>query len=76
MVRSFKAKEKDMRVITQEELASRTDFELAILFGMAAEELGRAEPGSPARQALIQSLQSISLERAARHRQNRTPGLL
>jgi hypothetical protein len=64
-----------MRVITQEELASRTDFELAILFGMAAEELGRAKPGSPARQALIHSLQNISQERAARHRQNRTPGL-
>ena len=64
-----------MRFITREDLASRTDFELAILFGLAAEDLGRAEPGSPARQALIQSLQNIGLERAARQRQNRTPGL-
>ena len=64
-----------MRVITQDELAGRTDFELAILFGLAAEELGRAKPGSPARQALIRSLQNIGLERAARQRQNRTPGL-
>jgi hypothetical protein len=64
-----------MRLISETDLASRTDLELAILFHMASQALGRTEPGSPARQAVIASLQNISRARRARHRQCRTPGL-
>jgi hypothetical protein len=63
-----------MRLITESELNDRTDFELAILFDMVAEALGRTEPGTPARRAIIASLQNISLARAALHGQCLTPG--
>ena len=63
-----------MRLITDSELASRTDLELALLFHMASQALGRTRPGSPGRQAVIASLQNISRARSVRHRQNRTPG--
>jgi hypothetical protein len=39
------------------------DAILAILFGMVAEALGRTRPGTPARRAVITSLQNISLAR-------------
>jgi hypothetical protein len=63
-----------MRLITENDLNGRTDFELAILFGMVAEALGRTKPGTPARRAIIASLQNISLARSAQHRQCLTPG--
>lgn len=64
-----------MRLITDSELANRTDLELAILFQIASEALGRTRPGSPERQTVVASLQNISRARSTRHRQNRTPGL-
>ena len=64
-----------MRPITDSELANRTDFELAILFQIASEALGRTRPGSPERQTVIASLQNIGRARSARHGQCRTPGL-
>jgi hypothetical protein len=63
-----------MRLITENDLNDRTDFELAILFGMVAEALGRTRPGTPARRAVITSLQNISLARSALYRQCLTPG--
>lgn len=39
-----------MRVITPNELAGRTDYEIAVLFHMASQALGRTVPGAPARQ--------------------------
>lgn len=64
-----------MRVVTPHELANRTDLEIAVLFHMASQALGRTMPGTPARQAVIASLQAISHARANRHRQGRAPGL-
>jgi hypothetical protein len=64
-----------MRLITDSELANRTDLELAILFQIASEALGRTRPGSPERQAAIASLQNIGRARSPRHRRCRTPGL-
>jgi hypothetical protein len=64
-----------MRLITDSELANRTDLELAILFQIASEALARTTPGSPERQTVIASLQNIGRARSARHRQCRTPGL-
>jgi hypothetical protein len=64
-----------VRLITDTDLASRTDVELAILFHMVSQALGRTKPGTPGRQTVIASLQNISQARAARHRQCRVPGL-
>jgi hypothetical protein len=64
-----------MRLITDSELANRTDLELAILFHVASQALGRTRPGSPERQAVIASLQNISRARSVRHKQCREPGL-
>ena len=46
-----------MRVITLNELNSRTDLEIAVLFHIASQALGRTTPGTPARRAVISSLQ-------------------
>ena len=48
-----------MRVITLNELTSRTDLEIAVLFHVASQALGRTTPGTPARRAVISSLQNI-----------------
>jgi hypothetical protein len=64
-----------MKLLTDTELARRSDCELAVLFQMAAEALARTAPDSPARRNVIASLQNISRERARRHLQGRTPGL-
>ena len=64
-----------MKVITLNELASRTDLEIAVLFHMASQALGRTTPGTPARRAVISSLQNISQARADRHKAGRGPGL-
>ena len=64
-----------MRVITLDELNSRTDLELAVLFHVTAQALASTTPGTPARRAVIDSLQNISQARADRHKAGRTPGL-
>jgi hypothetical protein len=64
-----------MRLITDTELSSRTDVELAVLFHMVAGALGHTAPGTPGRQAVIASLQNIGRARASRHRQCRVPGI-
>jgi hypothetical protein len=64
-----------MRVITLNELTGRTDLEIAVLFHVASQALGCTLPGTPARRAVIASLQNISEARAARHKAGRAPGL-
>lgn len=64
-----------MRVITLTELTNRTDLEIAVLFHMASQALGRTTPGTAGRQAVIASLQNIGQARAVRHRQCTAPGL-
>jgi hypothetical protein len=64
-----------MRVITLNELTGRTDLEIAVLFHVASQALGRTAPGTSARRAVISSLQNISQARAIRHREGRGPGL-
>ena len=64
-----------MKVITLNELTTRTDLELAVLFHMTAQALGRTAPGTPERRAVIDSLQNISEARADRHKAGRGPGL-
>jgi hypothetical protein len=63
-----------MRLITDTELTSRSDVELAVLFHMVSNALADARPGSPARRRVIASLQNISRARAGRHKQCRVPG--
>jgi hypothetical protein len=63
-----------MRLVTDTELSSRTDVELAVLFHMAAEALGCTASGTPERRTVIASLQNITRARAQRHRQCRVPG--
>ena len=55
-----------MKVITLNELTTRTDLELAVLFHIASQALGRTAPGTPVRRAVISSLQNISEARALR----------
>lgn len=64
-----------MRLISDTELASRTDLELAVLFQVASEALATAKPGTQERRDVIASLQNISRERARRHLHCRPPGL-
>jgi hypothetical protein len=64
-----------MRLITDIDLTSRTDAELAVLFHMAAQALAASDPGTPGRRAVIASLQNISKARSIRHRQHAVPGL-
>jgi hypothetical protein len=63
-----------MRLITDTELTSRTDVELAVLFQMAAEALATTIPGSPARNAVVASLQNISRAKAQRYYRRMAPG--
>ena len=49
-----------MRLITDTELTNRTDVELAVLFHMVANILGRTRPGTPERGRVIASLRNIS----------------
>ena len=63
-----------MRLITDTELTSRTDVELAVLFHMAAKELAQTKPGTPERRTIITSLQNISLARTDRQKQCTVPG--
>ena len=63
-----------MRLITDKELTSRTDVELAVLFQMVSNALAHAQPGSPGRRRVIASLQNISHEQAGRHKQCTVPG--
>ena len=57
-----------MRLISNTELASRTDAELAVLFHMVSNDLGRTKPGTLDRRKVIGSLQNISQARAVRHK--------
>jgi hypothetical protein len=63
-----------MRVITDNDLAARSDAELAVLFHMVSQALAVAEPNTDRRRRVIASLQNISRARAARHRQCMVPG--
>jgi len=63
-----------MKLITDIDLTSRTDAELAVLFHMASQALAVTDPGTPGRRSVIASLQSISRARAVRHLQCTVPG--
>lgn len=64
-----------MRLITNVELTSRTDSELAVMFHMVSGALAVYKPGSNERRKVISSLQNISIERTMRHRRCTAPGL-
>lgn len=64
-----------MNLITDYDLAGRTDVELALLFHMVSQALGHTRPGSPDRDKVIASLQNISRAKALRQAQCRVPGL-
>lgn len=64
-----------MRLITDNELTSRTDVELAVLFHVVSQALGSTKTGTPARRTVIASLQNISQARAARHYRYTAPGI-
>lgn len=57
-----------MRVITLNDLANRTDLEIAVLFHIASQALGGTVSGTAERQAVIASLQNISQARSRRAR--------
>jgi hypothetical protein len=63
-----------MRLITDTELAGRSDVELAVLFHMAAEALATTAPGTAARNAVIASLQNITRAKARRYYRRMAPG--
>ncbi|MBZ0138903.1 MAG: hypothetical protein K8H87_03905, partial [Pseudorhodoplanes sp.] len=65
----------DMRVITDNDLAARSDAELAVLFHVVSQALADSEPQTDKRRKVIASLQTISRARAARHYQCTAPGL-
>lgn len=65
----------DMRVITDNDLAARSDAELAVLFHVVSQALADSEPQTDKRRKVIASLQNISRARAARHYQCTAPGL-
>lgn len=52
-----------MRVITLNDLAKRTDLEIAVLFHVATQAVGGTIPGTPARDAVIVSLPNIDRAR-------------
>ena len=55
-----------MRVITDNDLAARSDAELAVLFHMVSQGLAAAEPHTDRRRRVIASLQNISRARGRR----------
>jgi hypothetical protein len=63
-----------MRVITDSDLAARSDAELAVLFHVVSQALGEAKPATERRKSVIASLQNISRARAAHHYQCKVPG--
>jgi hypothetical protein len=63
-----------MRVITDSDLAARSDAELAVLFHVVSQALAQAKPASEQRRSVVASLQNISRTRAARHHQCKVPG--
>lgn len=64
-----------MRPITDTDLSGRSDVELAVLFQVVSEALADTAPGTPERRTVIDSLQTISEARSARHRACAVPGL-
>lgn len=63
-----------MRVITDNDLAARSDAELAVLFHVVSQALATTQPLSDRRRRVIASLQTISRAKAARHYQCAVPG--
>lgn len=63
-----------MRMISNTELTSRTDSELAILFSMVSKQLAVAKAGTPERRKVIASLQNISIAQRQRHQKLAAPG--
>ena len=63
-----------MKTISETDLTSRTDSELAVLFHEVSNALAQTKPGSIERREVIASLQNISRERSVRHRRNKMPG--
>lgn len=63
-----------MRVITDNDLATRSDAELAVLFHMVSQVLATTEPQSDRRRRVVASLQNISRAKAVRHKQCTVPG--
>lgn len=63
-----------MRVITDNDLAARSDSELAVLFHVVSQALTQAQPATEQRKRVIASLQNISRARAVRHYQCKVPG--
>lgn len=65
--RGLEQKEKTtMRLIASFELASRSDSELAAIFGHVSRALNQTKEGSPARRNALASLENIRREQAAR----------
>ncbi len=63
-----------MKVITNFELANRSDNELAALFAMASKALVMTERETPERRSLIASLENINRARGGRCYQVKQPG--
>lgn len=72
---AIKSEENAMRLITNTELSSRSDSELAVMFHMVSGALAMAKPGTPERRKVVAGLQNISMERAQRYKQCIEPGL-
>lgn len=63
-----------MKVITNFELANRTDNELAALFAMASKALVMTDKETPERRNIIASMENINRARGGRYYQARQPG--
>ncbi len=74
LVEVWEKRKKKMKVITNFELANRTDNELAALFAMASKALVMTDRETPERRNIIASLENINRARAGRYYQARQPG--
>lgn len=57
-----------MRLISNSELAKRSEGELSALFATVSKKLVRSEQGSPARRNALATLENINRAQAARWR--------
>ena len=64
--RGHERKEEKMKLISNHELAQRSESELSALFRAVSEGLVRTRRGTPERRNALASLESISRARAAR----------
>jgi hypothetical protein len=64
--RGLEAEEENMRIITRDELAYRSKYDLDALLAAVLEEIAHAKPGSPEWEAAMRSLVNIREEQAAR----------